>query len=128
MKYFFHFGPPFPLFSGGEWVLHLDHNRPPFLGFRVRGHLCPIFLDVGSVILEIAKQEIVFEEDGVVTNVALRDHAQHFRPHSSMVSLVVLHAPGLETDGGAQSLHSSLLKEMEKCYTLVTRRARHSSA
>src|SRR5580658_10741562 len=84
MKYFFHFGPPLTLFSGGEWILHWAHNRPPFLGFRVRGHLCPICLDVGSVILEIAKQEIVFEKDGVVTNVALRDLAQHFRPHSSM--------------------------------------------
>src|SRR5271163_3428520 len=110
MKYFFHFGPPLPFFSAGEWILHWTHNRPPFLGFWVRGHLCPIFLDVCSVILKISKQEIVFEEDGVVTNVAFRDLAQHFWPHSSMVSLVVLHTPGLETDGSAQSLHSSLLK------------------
>src|ERR1700761_3100454 len=111
MKYFFHLGPPLPFFSAGQWILHGAHNRPPFLGFRVRSHLCPIALDVCPVILEISKQDVVLEEDGVVANVALRDLAQHFGPHGSVVSLVVLCTPGLESDDGAHSLHSAFLKK-----------------
>jgi len=105
MKNLFHLGPPLPLFPGWQRILHGAHNSPPFLGFRVGRHLGPILLDVGSVILEISEQHIIPEEDGVVANIALRDLAQHFRPHCGMVSLVLLCEPRFEVDHGAESLH-----------------------
>src|SRR5258708_5094388 len=110
MKYFFHLRPPLPLFSRWERILQRTDDSPPVLGFWVSSHLRPVLFDVCSVIFEISKQDILFEEDGVVANVALRDLAQHFGPNSGVVSLVFLSAPGLDVDHCAESLHSGLLK------------------
>src|ERR1700722_3198697 len=54
MEYFFHLRPPFSLFASRQWILHGTHDCPPFLGFRVFRHLCPVFRDVCSVVLEIS--------------------------------------------------------------------------
>src|SRR6266550_6604745 len=113
MKNLFHVGPPFPLFPGWQRILHGAHNSPPFLSFRVGGHLGPVLLDVGSVILEISEQHIVLEEDGVVANVALCDLAQYFRPHCGMVSFVLLCESWFEPDHGAESLHRKRSFETE---------------
>jgi hypothetical protein len=63
VKDFFHFSPPFPWFTSGEGILHRAHNGPPLLCFLICGHFGPVRLDINAVILEVAKENVIFEED-----------------------------------------------------------------
>ena len=88
MKDFFHFGPPFAGFSGRKRILHGFHDGPPFLRFRIGGHLGPIRLTIGAVILHVAEEQVVFQINGVVPDVAGGDGFQDVRPDGGVIFFV----------------------------------------
>src|SRR5579864_129832 len=90
MKNFFHVGPPFALGACFQGILHRHHNRPPFLGLRISGHFCHVRRVVRAVILEIAEQQVVFQVDGIISDIALVDHSEDFGPNRRMVFLIGL--------------------------------------
>src|ERR1035441_6770588 len=107
MEYLFHPCPPFVFFSVCQRLLKWFHHSPPLLCFGVRGHLCPIRLHIAAVVLKVAEQNVVSEVDRVVSDVALCDHLEHFRPYRAVICLVGLSRAGLESQGHSVTLHHS---------------------
>ena len=70
MEDFLHVCPPLAFLSCWEWVLQRFHDCPPFLRLGVRSHLGPIFFQITAVVFQVAEEKVVFEEDGIVFNIA----------------------------------------------------------
>src|SRR5438132_1427899 len=90
VKHLFHAGPPLAFRALVQGLLHGRHNGPPLLCLGISGHSCHVCGIIGSVILEIPEERVVFQEDGVIADVTAPDHGQHFRPHLCVIFLVGL--------------------------------------
>src|SRR5882724_13483671 len=108
VKNLFHLRPPLSLLPCRQRFLHRLHHCPPFLSLVVRSHFAPVTLQVASVVLEIAEEEAVLEEDRIVSDVAFRNLCQHFRPDRGVISLVGFLATWLKPDRHSKALHRCL--------------------
>src|SRR5436309_10131497 len=90
VKNLLHLGPPFTRGTRGNRFLHGIHDGPPLSGFRVSRHLGHICLEIVSNVFEIRKKSIVLKEDAVVSDVAVANGLENFRPDIGMVFNIVL--------------------------------------
>ena len=95
VKHFFHLGPPFAFAAGVEGLLHRHHDGPPLLRSWIGGHFGHVGFVIGAVIFEIAEEEIVFQIDGIIADIAFADHVENVGPDGSVISLVFSSVSGL---------------------------------
>src|SRR5207253_8273308 len=77
MKHFFHAGPPFAGGAGLKRTLHRSHYLPPLLCLGISRHLRHVRLKICTMVFPITEQQIIFEEDGIIANIAISDHVQN---------------------------------------------------
>src|SRR5690606_13588055 len=107
MENFLHHCPPLALFPGCERLLAWHADGPPFLIFRIVGHLLHVGLKIGADIFPCAEQQVfrLFEKDRIVGDVALEHERQNFRPHGSLQRLIFCDLLAREPDHHAHSLN-----------------------
>src|SRR6266852_8950814 len=88
VKHFFHTRPPFAFGAGFKRTLHRSHNFPPLLRFGISRHYRHVCLKICSMVFVIAEQQVIFEEDGIIADIALSDHLQDFWPNHRVMLLI----------------------------------------
>src|SRR5690606_36769454 len=82
-------------------------------------HLRHVGLEVVAVILEIGEEHVVVVKDGIVANVALRDHVENFGPHVGVDLRVLLEALRLDADDLSVAFHPAAPSGISSRYTLT---------
>src|SRR3979490_2671792 len=129
MKNLVHVGPPLASGARFQGLLHWHHKSPPFLRLWISRHCRHVRSVVRAVIFEISEQEVVFQIDGIVSNIATPDHGEHFWPHRRVIFLVgfkrlrpyfdyrtiALHVIVLSRSGCGSSVKPGLTMRVTRC-------------
>jgi hypothetical protein len=89
--------------SGGRCIGF--HYCPPLLCLGISRHLRHVRLKVRIVVFPIAEQQIIFEKDGIIADIAISEHVQNLRPNRRMKFLVLLDCLRLYSDYRSVPFH-----------------------
>ncbi len=106
----FHHSPPLAVPAGFERFLAGNGKRPPFLVLGAGRHLRHIGAEIGAMILPIAKQQVfrLPQENRVVTDIAIADQRQNFRPDGGMQPFILRDHLRLDAYDHSHTLHEKL--------------------
>jgi hypothetical protein len=90
MKDFLHAGPPLARRRVSTERCIGPHDLPLLLSPGISSHLRHVSVIICSVVLKIAEQKPILQENGEVADVALPDHGQHLGPHCGMIPPILV--------------------------------------